>query len=195
MKKLLLATIALGLGVNLYAQGTVVFANNSSSLITTNLIAVGGTAGAAATTSSGGTVRVALYWGVLGATEGQLVQIGPSAGISPVAGRVNAGNYTTGAATAPGTAATFQVRAWTGNYATYEAAYAGLMGGDFQILLGGSPVFTATTGGAGSPPGAPVTLAGTMPGFSLAVIPEPSTYAIFGVGLLGLLFKLGRRKG
>ncbi len=101
-------------------------------------------------------------------------------------GGANAGLFSAGVATVPfvagGASADVRVRAWditTG--ATYDAA-----------LTRGSVDFTiASLGGAGTPPSAPVSMA-NFASFSLAVIPEPSTYALAALGLGGLL--LFRRK-
>lgn len=180
-------------GASLYGQGQVTFANNSTTLVSTNATLIGGGVGSAATTASGGTVKVALYWGVASSSEAQLVQIGATAGISPVAGRINAGIYTTPVETVAGASAAFQVRGWTGGYATYEAAYAAATSGTQGILLGVSSVFSAVTGGAGTPPGAPATLAGAIPSFTLVPVPEPSTIALAGLGAASLLL-FRRRK-
>ena len=102
--------------------------------------------------------RVALYWGVLGSTEDQLRQIGSPATIAPVAGRFTAGTRATGAATPPGSPATFQVRTWSHGsiYPTYEAASAS---GDPRVFLGSSALFQNATGGSGSPPSPALVLA------------------------------------
>ncbi|MDB6124619.1 MAG: hypothetical protein JWQ71_3612 [Pedosphaera sp.] len=106
----------------------------------------------------GGTTafHVALYWGVLGSAEAQLVVIGRSgAGYTSgttgglnaaLPGRFYGGNFVTGTATDPSGSATFEVRGWTGNYASYEAAFAAAQT-DRSIFVGVSGPFTSPTGG------------------------------------------------
>ena len=77
---------------------------------------------------------------------------------------------------------TLQVRAWSGTFATYEAALAGGGKTGFSNLLN----LLAT----GAPPGTPTDLVGIQ-GFNL--VPEPSTIAL-GVLGLGSLLLFRRRK-
>jgi hypothetical protein len=179
MKKVIIAiAVMLVAGLSARAQGTIDFANTSTSLVSTN------TGGSLKTTSSGGNFQVALYWGVQGSTEDQLVQIGAAGAISPVSGRFNAGTRTTGNATAPGATATFQVRAWSGGYATYEDAF---NSGLASVYAGKSLLWDNATGGAGSPASAPASFSGFQ-GFTVAPVPEPSTIALGVLGAGSLLF-------
>jgi len=104
--------------MNLHAQGTIVFANSSTTYVVTNNPA-GGYGRAV-----GSTYHVALYWGPLGSTESDLVQIGSAIPGFVVNGRFTGGNYTTPIDTAPGDYAMFEVRGWTGSYSTFEDALA-----------------------------------------------------------------------
>jgi PEP-CTERM motif len=197
MKKLLpgiaLSVLTLAAAVNAPAQGTLKFANTATTLLMTNDWQ--GHIGAAASTS----FHVALYWGVLGSTEAQLVQIGPSGpgtyagvgGLDPaLPGRFAAlAPYVTGPATAPGGRATFEAKGWTGDYATFDAAYAAALQGDASVFLWSSGLFNLTTGGGGTPASTPpINLADGSSSFTgfILLTPEPSTYALLGLGLAGL---------
>src|SRR4051812_1537045 len=114
MKKLLLGTTLLCLGAAAFGQGTIRFANTATSLVFTSNIQ--GQLSPADSTY----FHVALYWGVLGSNEAQLVQIGPNGegdtsgttgGLNPILpGRfANGVEFHTGLATAPSATATFQV--------------------------------------------------------------------------------------
>jgi hypothetical protein len=92
-----------------------------------------------------------------------------------------AGNVLTVPFVAPGASADVRVRAWdVSSGATWDAA-----------LIRGSVDFSIANLGGGSPPAPPASMA-NFTSFSLAVIPEPSTYALAALGLGGLL--LFRRK-
>jgi hypothetical protein len=85
----------------------------------------------------------------------------------------------------------YAIIGWTGAFATYDLAFA-----SGTSMLGISPMFTTATGNPGStPPGTPIGLKNTFTGLVLApgVIPEPSTFALAGLGAAALLI-FRRRK-
>jgi PEP-CTERM motif len=105
-------------------------------------------------------------------------------GIAPLSGAnagLFSGNVVTVPFVAPGATADVRVRAWdVSSGATFSSA-----------LISGSVDFTVGPLGGGSPPAPPASMA-NFASFQLAVIPEPSTYALAALGLGGLL--LFRRK-
>lgn len=106
-------------------------------------------------------------------------------GVAPLTGS-NAGLFSGGVLTipfvAPGATADVRVRAWD---ITSGASY------DSATIRGNVEFSIANLGGGGQPPAVPVSMA-NFASFSIAVIPEPSTYALAALGLGGLL--LFRRK-
>ncbi|MDB6122696.1 MAG: hypothetical protein JWQ71_1689 [Pedosphaera sp.] len=204
-KAILLAALTVGLSASVFAQGTIKFANGvqntnttpatpyNTDLVRTNDLQ--GHTGLAASTF----FHVALYWGITGSTEAQLVVIAATGtgttsvgGLSPaLPGRFSGGTalWVTGNGTPPSGDAVFQVRGWSGNFASYEAAYAAGTG-----YIGVSTMFSAHTGGAGSPPETPASTLGTaFTGLTISPVPEPSTIALGGLGAAALLL-FRRRK-
>lgn len=93
-----------------------------------------------------------------------------------------------------GSSAVISVLAWIGPAATYGAA-ADLPGANVFLPWNGSAyvdarglAFNNPTGGGGDPPGPPKSLDG-MPAMRLGIVPEPSSLALLGLGVLGLLFR------
>ena len=83
---------------------------------------------------------------------------------------------------------------WTGPSTTDDAAIAADLAG--QAMFGESAIATTQTGDpTATPPGLPVSLKLTFPGMTLApaVIPEPTTVLLAGLGAVLLL--LFRRRG
>ena len=187
MKKSLAFTITLCLCASAFGQGTIHFANTASSLVTIN----GGPAI---------DYHVSLYWGVVGSTEAQVVQIGASLGnLNPaLPGRFSSGvSYVTGNGTAPGANGIFEVRGWTGNFTTWEAAYADALAGGGELFANSGLFLNATggdTAGGTQPPSTPANLTGFR-GFDIncGPCPEPSTLPLGGLGAVGLLL-FRRRK-
>jgi hypothetical protein len=168
-KKVLVAfsvlAVSLISAMDLHAQGTIVFKNSSSTLVVTN--SPGGGFGAAV----GSTYHVALYWGPLGSTEADLVQIGSAIPGFIVNGRFTSTSpYTTPPATAPGDDAMFEVKGWTGNYSTYEDAVAS---GDPDVLVGVSGMWQNPTGGNGAPPAVPASFIFGPGGFEGLLLDAP----------------------
>src|SRR5436309_16032475 len=114
MKRLLVSSVCVLASVfSVLGQGTINFANFGGNPITYNP-SVPGKNGANVEINA---FSVALYWGPLGSTEGQLTQIGAIGNIAPVAGFFLSGTRTTGTATPEKGTGTFQVRAWSTGFA------------------------------------------------------------------------------
>jgi len=180
MKKQLLTLVAtLVFAGSAFGQGQVQMANNASSLI------MNGLTGQAVAI---GSISFQLYYGPAGTPEASLVALPPIAGTSAVlAGRIaNTVIDVPQAVVGPGAAATFQIWAWQSSFASYALAAQG--GG----LVGKSALFNANTSPAIQPPPTPTSLAGLYPGFAVTV-PEPSTFALAGLGAAALLL-FRRRK-
>lgn len=199
MKRLTLLAVAFALStIGAFAQGTLTFAN----VVTLNPIPYvvwGSDAGAGNVAgtriSAAGDVKVGLYYN--DALVSAPVNIGRSS-----TGTINAafdGRFNGPGVTIPGLAAgqsgTFVVKAWSGSFTTYELAAEG------GALYGGvSTPFSNPTGGVPDPvtgvPGLPASLTGFTSPLSvnaLVPIPEPSTFALAGLGL-GALLLIRRRK-
>jgi hypothetical protein len=187
MKKILSVLMLVMCSAGVYAQGTINFANNPSFPVITNNL---GQYGNAMST----VFHVSLYWGVLGSTDAQLVQIGPAIGGSGD-GLFNGGVYTTPAGTAPGANAVIEVKGWTGNFATFEAAKAASVSNS-AVLTDFSGGWTNATGFNAST-AAPF-IFGTS-GFNCLVliptVPEPSTMAFGMVGTAAIWWRFRRRRG
>lgn len=187
-----LVAITLAQPLHVRAQGNIQFVNNSQSYIVTNSISIGGASGRAKTDLA---IRVQLYYGVAGSSESQLVPFGTPIGLSPVPGVFNGGLYNlTGIP--DGADATFQVRAWTGGYSSFDAAVLVYTSGESYVSYNKSPLWTQATGSTGGVPPYPVAMVNGPTGFNglvLTIVPEPSAYALFGMGLLGLCVRPLRR--
>jgi len=179
MKKLILFTLAVALPMFVKAQGTVNFVTSTANQVIT-ISGVGAGAGVA---------TAALY---AGGSAGSLAQIGATT-VTIGNGAINGGTRTTGVDVPAGTTGFFQVRAWTGGFATYELALAAAAS-DNSIRVGQTTVFQSPTGNpAGSPPTNPSNLIGWVTPIALAPVPEPSTIALGILGAGSLLF-LRRKK-
>lgn len=180
-KQLVTLAVLVALTGSAFGQGQVTLANNAGSLIRVDDAVAGAPAAI-------GSLSFQLFYGAAGTPEGSLVAVGPVVGTSAVlAGRI--ANTVIDIPLAPGSAATFQIWAWDSSYASYNLAFAG------NALVGKSALFNANTSGSAEPPPVPVSLAGLYPGFAVSadIIPEPSTFALAGLGLAGLLL-FRRRK-
>jgi hypothetical protein len=186
VKKIFFVAIALSFSLKLWAQGTILFADNPSFTVLTNNLNNYGSAVPS-------TFQVALYWGVLGSTDAQLVQIGPAIHGSGGLGLFNGGVYTTPNGTAPGVNAVFEVKGWTGNFSTFEAAVAAAPS-DHTILTDFSGGWVNATG---TGPGNAAAFQFGVTGFNCIVlapiVPEPSTMILGGLGAAAML--LYRRRG
>jgi hypothetical protein len=200
MKRLLM-TAALAVSVvGAYAQGTITFSYSGASPFTWNAPGSGKTGPVLAAEG----VRVGLYYKD-SATTYKLVgnpwylgTLSTGNTNNNFGGKWNAGDVTVDGLVA-GQTGTFQVRAWSGGFASYEAAVAG------GALYGTGPGATSLavdfqnpSGGAIDPgtgiAGLPASLSGFPGGQTVGLlVPEPSTYALAGLGL-GALFLIRRRK-
>lgn len=210
MKKLILAGCAVSCAVSVFAQGTIVFNNRVVGSVvapiyapnpadpstqqtgnTANGFPVGTTVYGGATLA--GTGFTAQLWGAPGANAA-LSSLVPATGYSTAGFRTGAaaGLWTTStdAAIIPGAAegsvATLQVRAWDnsgGTMTTYAAAVAAGLAAGTSALFNSQPL-----GGVSAPPN----LVG-LQSFSLVAAPEPSTFALAGLGAVALLI-FRRRK-
>jgi hypothetical protein len=181
MKKLIL-TMALGVGLAsaAYAQGTINFASAAAGVNWKTTNSVGQLALGAAYLAD-------FYFGAGGTNEAGLIALGLPA---PFNTGAQAGYFTGGARTIPGyaggTTITGQVRVWAAaSGSTYEAAFASGETGKsitFQLQLA-------------TPPATPTSLTplGTGGGLTLVAAPEPSTFALAGLGAAAVLI-FRRRK-
>jgi hypothetical protein len=188
MKKLAILTGCLLVSAMAVAQGTVNFANAAAGL------------NAPISNAAGDPCEGTGYWAQLYAVvDSSLQAVG-----DPVNFRTGAlaGVFLGGSREIPGVAAgadaTVQVRAWSANYSSWDAAWAAF-GSDVNAEVGwsnmdagagnlDSATFTVTTGGGTLPAGNLLNLTS----FQLAAVPEPSTIAL---GLLaGLALLIRRRK-
>ncbi len=143
------------------SSGTVNFANNSSCLV------INGQTQKPVALSDG--IQAALYWAPSGSNN--FVQLGAAIAVGvPLPGLFAGRTLSTGAGTTAGGAAQFQVKAWSGGYASFEQAAS--HGG---VLLGESSILQGVTGNpAGSPPAPPNSLAAYGLGsFMVSTSPPP----------------------
>lgn len=190
MKKLIIALTATVVAVSAFAQGTVVFNNRVVGVVVAQVYNVDGTTGLE------GTGYTAEIWAANGADapESSLTAATPSTTFrsGAAAGFVTATTATLSGVAKDAAAATLQLRAWDnqgGTLTTWAAAEAAWLAG--TAAAGKSALFnvSAIGGDLNSPPN----LAG-LQSFQLTmeVIPEPSTFALLGLGALGML--MFRRK-
>jgi hypothetical protein len=183
MKKLIV-TLALGMAcVSAFAQGTLIFGNANAQVnapIWETAITTG--------TKLSGTAWIAQLWyGPAGATEGSLIAHPTTATFSTTAAQ--AGYFFGGARTidtiAGGAAAVVQVRVWNAAAgSTWAAAQASPLG-----ITGASGLFSINLT---VPPTTPANLVG-LTSFAVVPVPEPSSFALAGLGAAALLI-FRRRK-
>ena len=208
MKRLLGILAITALAASAFAQGTVILQNQTglvqqwtsvsdSTLINVPknggyvelLSAPAGTALANSTLSSfsslSGFMAANPGWSLAqGVTGGSIIGFG--------AGLFNGGTLSlTGIA--GGAPAEYIVAGWTGAFPTYDAAYAAALQNASASFIGLSAIDTVVTGNPSlTPPGLPVGLRPTFTGMTtlataLAPIPEPTSFALAGLGLAALL--------
>jgi len=180
MKKLIL-TAALSVAcVSAFAQGALNFANASATVNAQVFDTDGKTA------ISGGTWAADLWWGAGTITDSTLLKaLGAPSGFSTAAPGYFLGGQRTIPGQGNGAVITGQVRVWdTANGASWANAstVAGAHIGEsilFQITLTVPPATPAAMTGLNGHPFSLVTVTG--------VVPEPSSLALAGLGLAGLL--------
>ena len=192
MKKILLLATILALPMVAFAQGRVNFAN-AGFAIQTNFTSVGGTVGNANRTFS--PLRVGLFVGPDGSSSNSLTLAVNNVGggfawatnqSAPFSGAFNGGNNFEIQGNA-GTAISFQIRAWSLAYTTFNEAFAAYNAGVAGTLVGASAIgsITPATGATPTPNlfGAGAGQIAAFQAFPPSAIPEPSSIAL---GLLGL---------
>jgi len=191
MKKIMIMAAAVFASVNIFAQGTVNFANNNTAALVTNSLT-----GARSVVGSTFVAQLYYYWPDLGAgvlpEDGQMIPLGAVASFGPVPGLYSGGTRTA-PVTPPGSFAYFQVRAWETAFGTsYEEALAHQATGGRFALTGKSNIIRVDTSDPSLPPTSLLGVGG-LSGITLTIIPEPS---VVGLGLLGAgaLLLLRRRK-
>jgi len=186
MKKAILGLLSVGAAASALAQGSVVFENSLS----TGSITYGHNNGASSYALAG-SYTVALLWapGTSVVAQGALTQIGTFGPAGTQAGFFFDGTtVVTGAGTAGGSAAIFEVQAWSGNFANYAAAVAG-----GAAYVGQAAEFVNGTGNPTPPATSPVNTTGWDGNLILVPTPEPGTLALGGLGAAALLY-FRRRK-
>jgi len=183
MKKLLLGLTATLVAASVFAQGTVVFNNRVTGVVVAQVFNVDGITGLS------GTGFTAELWAANGAdaAEASLAAATPTTTFrtGAAAGFVTATTATLAGVAKDAGAATLQLRAWDnmgGTITSWAAA-------DKVAPRGASALFnvSAIGGDLNTPP----YLVG-LTSFSLVPVPEPSTFALLGLGTLGML--IFRRK-
>jgi len=186
MKKILVTLAATALALSVYAQGTVTFQN---------AVGVGGKVyidGALATASDQFTVQ--LLYGPVGTALDSLTPW-----TDTFTSTTGMGLFYDGATkTLPGIPAgggsadsvmnvTLAIQGWTGAWATMEEAIAN------NALVGKTLAFNNPTGAGGAPPSPPANMVGWLADnpLNLTAIPEPSTFALLGLGALGMFLFRG----
>jgi hypothetical protein len=185
-KTFLTAIISVGVATTTLAQGTVVFENvDSSGGGSISIFNFNGNGGYLAALP--GTYTLALLWAP-GSSIGAVVQSSFSQIGTYTERTSNFGGgfftdssvLTTGAATAGGSVAVFEVEGWSGSYANYAAAVAA------GAYVGQTAPFLNGTGNPTPPATPPVNTTGWDGDIILTLAPEPGTMAICALGAAAL---------
>jgi hypothetical protein len=177
MKKVLIAIAALAVTTAAFGQGTVNFVNRNTAIGLDAKILLPDKTGV-----TGADFKADLIAGPAGTALDKLVLVPNSTATfrtGAAAGYIN-GIAVTIPNIGPGAQATVAVRAYNG------ADY-----GKGTLFGTSAPITIATGNPTLTPPGLPTDLVG-LQGFSLVLVPEPSTIALVVLGLAGLLIR--RRK-
>lgn len=207
MKKLLTLSAITLLAVSAFGQGQVLF-NNLDKTATPNILAPVHMDTLTGALLSGTQARAALLGGPAATGIGSsLANIGnltmlanPTDGSTWVNFRTGgaAGYVSVGATGARilnnvgyNSSAMLQMVAWTGNFSDWASAYNAAKGGDLTVKIGWSSTWNVTTTTSPTDPAFPRNLGLTE--FAVAIVPEPSTLALAGLGAAAMLI-FRRRK-
>jgi hypothetical protein len=193
MKKVVATIVIVATAASCFAQGTVGMANTATTLVRQYTSASDPTP----INVPAGQGKVEFLWAPLGTIDIGLFQTVSNASpvtITPLAGRFS----TATAVTIPGIPAGGIVmgvlRGWSGAFLSYDAAIQAGLG-----MAGYSNPFQVDTGDPTAvPAGTPGNIVNSMPGLgfagmTLTPIPEPTTFALAGLGAAALLI-VRRRK-
>jgi len=216
MKKLVSTLTISALAVSAFAQGTISLINNSTTVVqqwasaadhTLSSVAANGGKVQFFAAPDGTAFKALGTYATTGVAQGFALDYktvatwmaaNPGwnayqiADIKPVAGRFN-GNTATVTPLAAGGKIEYVLAGWTGTSATLDAAIVA------NAMIGQSALYTGVATGDPTTtpiPGTPTSLTATFTGMSLApqaTVPEPSTFALAGLGAAAMLI-LRRRK-
>lgn len=210
MKKTLLTLALVGATAAAFAQGRVAMVlDGGSAMFLPATVFTGDEAwaGQAIPTSgplpSGAVIMVGLYGGTSSTsmTLQYAEALNPAGGTGQPPGVIPAHNVTLTGIPGATAAEYFQLRAWSGGYASYEAASTAIAGGA-QAYAGENNLFTMTPGTfiynaittqGGTTWAAVGNESNTAFNMTAYNVPEPATFALFGLGAASLLI-LRRRK-
>jgi hypothetical protein len=200
MKKLILAAIAVTCAVSVFAQGTIGFRNSTGASGYTTHVYLGATArsgngatdypvGATDWTGysllSGSGYMAQLLTGTVNSEASLLAQTGTVTFRTGTSAGYNSGGVTvTANNVASDQAGFFEMVVWDtkgGTITSWAAAQNAWLAG--TTAAGESGIFGAVFGGTGTPPQGLV----GMTSFSIYTIPEPTTFALAGLGMAALL--------
>lgn len=204
MKKILITAAATLLTVAAFAQGTVNFANASTTpnLVGDHNVRFGSpvpaplVTGALVSSNYAGAdltgLRATLYYGVGTALLGDMAQASGTAGATfKSSTSATAGSWFTKTATldtvAPGVAANLIVVVWDSKLSADPRSAAAQAG-----LWGASAPFSYTPPAGGTPAPAEFLMTGLQP-FTIQLVPEPTSFALAGLGAAAMLI-FRRRK-
>jgi hypothetical protein len=183
MKKLIIALAATVVAASVFAQGTVVFNNRVTGVVVANIYNIDGVTGLA------GTGYTAELWAAPGADAAvdSLVAATPQTTFrtGAAAGFITATTAVLTGVPKDAPVATLQLRAWD-NMGGTVTTWADASG---KVPSGMSALFNVNAIGGDLNPSA--NLVG-LTSFSLVPVPEPSTFALLGLGALGMM--IFRRK-
>lgn len=208
MKKIAIVACLTALSISAFAQGTITWGNSSGTALKFNSDPALGGPNAGSKVFPGASFIVGLYLGNAGSTSlgaanlvaTRTLHTAGTSATAALAGVFLSATYTDG--TRPsGTPFVYQIKAWSAGYNSYEAAlanptlttYAGASGIGGGALGGGaSPAFSGALLASG---GVPVggTGSGAVNTFTIALVPEPASASLIGLGLASLLI-FRRRK-